>query len=204
MLNEHYHSTHGAFTESIHVFIRSGLHAVWDQFDEIRILEVGFGTGLNAWLTALEANRYKRHIYYTSLERYPLSHQIIQTLQFPQLEDEEQGRKIWDKIHSSKWNQSEKISDWFELQKLEQDWIHDPLSDKYNVIYYDAFAPNKQPEMWTQPLLEKAYRLLTLGGVLVTYTAKGTIKRGLQAAGFQVEKIPGPPGKREMLRARKV
>lgn len=203
-LDEHYHSIHGAYTESMHVFIRSGLHVVWDRLKEVKVLEVGFGTGLNAWLTALEADRTQKKIHYTGLEYHPLSQEVIIQLQLPRLQDHPDGQDLWQKIHDAEWNKPTALSPWFEIQKVELNWTEEQPEGLFDLIYYDAFAPNKQPEMWTPSLFEKSFQLLAKGGVWVTYTAKGSVRRGLQEAGFRVEKIPGPPGKREMLQAWKM
>lgn len=203
-LDEHYHSIHGAYTESMHVFIQSGLRAVWDGLEEVKMLEVGFGTGLNAWLTALEADRTQKRIRYTGLEYHPLSKEVITQLQLPLLHDHHGGPDLWQKIHDAEWNKPTALSPWFEIQKMEMDWTNEQPDGLFDLIYYDAFAPNKQPEMWAPSLLKKSFYLLAKGGVWITYTAKGSVRRGLQEAGFRVEKIPGPPGKREMLRAWKM
>lgn len=203
-LDEHYHSVHGAYAESMHVFIRSGLHVAWDGLEEVKVLEVGFGTGLNAWLTAMEAVQAQKKVHYMGLEYQPLAKEVIGQLHFPQLHQSPEGSELWQKIHDADWDKPTATSPWFEIQKVELNWTEEQPDGLFDLIYYDAFAPNKQPEMWTPDLFEKAFKLLSMGGVWVTYTAKGAVRRGLQEAGFHVERIPGPPGKREMIRAWKI
>lgn len=220
-LNEHYHSTKGARTESQHIFVDMGLKA--SEVLAPRILEVGFGTGLNAWLTLLEAERSGRSVHYTGLELYPLKWGMIEQLGYIH-EDERvmvDGREqfaidLFRSLHDSPWEVDVPITKHFTLRKVERDlnkWIMDEgemKADEYgmeavDIIYFDAFAPEKQPEMWSQELFDRLYVLLSVGGILTTYCAKGVIRRMLQAAGFIVERLPGPPGgKREILRARKL
>jgi len=195
-LNETYHSKFGAITESKHVFIKSGYQFL-KQF-EIKILEIGFGTGLNAVLTYLEHLKDGRKIYYESLEKYPLSNEIIKQLNYF---SDKKTEDIFKKIHQADWQKPYKINNKFTLFKNKFD-LTDYQSDmRFDLIYFDAFAPNKQPEMWTENIFQKMFNLLNSGGILVTYSAKGSVRRTMQSAGFIVERIPGPPGKREMLRA---
>lgn len=200
-LDEHYHSINGAYTESMHVFIQSGLEAISASLDRISVLEIGFGTGLNAWLTGLWANHHQKEICYTGVDSHPLSQDLVQQFQFPQLTAQPEGLSTWKATHEAEWEKSTNIGKHFTLNKRQLDWIRENIDRSFDLIYYDAFAPNKQPEMWTLELFKKTYDLINSGGVLVTYTAKGDVRRAMQSAGFHVEKIPGPPGKREMLRA---
>lgn len=198
-LNETYHSIHGALTESRHVFIDHGACLAADQFPEkaIEILEIGFGTGLNACLTFELSSRLSFGIRYCTIEKYPLPEKIWSALEFPEIDLES-----FRKIHHAPWNEKTLLSPEFELLKKEADILNHEFSDqKYHVIYFDAFAPDKQPDLWSADVLTKMYRALTNGGILVTYCAKGQFKRNLKAAGFSVESLPGPPGKREMVRA---
>ena len=199
-LNEHYHSTKGAIQESKHIFIEAGLKFL--QKAEIKILEIGFGTGLNAFLTYLEGDKKGIQIDYTGLEKYPLSKTITSTLNYPDLLNAK--RKNYDAMHQSEWNKPYLISDQFKLTKIEADINNWSTEDQFDLIYFDAFGPDKQPEVWTEHTFQLMSSVLRSGGVLVTYSAKGDVRRGFQAAGMQIEKIPGPPGKKHMTRGIKI
>lgn len=203
-LNEHYHSTHGAIQESIHVFIDAGLRAC--EKDEVSVLEIGFGTGLNAFLTMLEAEKTRRKITYTSLELYPLSETEAKMLNYPALIDASK-KEDFLRLHRAPWEHREQVSPCFSLLKLQTDFSKPAdvqCGNKFNVIYFDAFAPEKQPDMWTQEIFDTLLHLSAPNAILTTYCAKGAVRRILQTAGFTVERLPGPPGKREMLRGRVV
>lgn len=200
-LNEHYHSVKGALTESKHIFIQMGLN--YSQAVNLRVLEIGFGTGLNAFLTLLEAEKSQRTIHFTSIERFPLSEEIVRKLAYPETIAPEECEKFYT-LHTASWNQEVKISPYFTLHKIEGDFTHFSFREYYDVVYFDAFAPEKQPEMWSQTLFNNLYNQMNPGGILTTYCAKGVVRRMLQTAGFTVERLPGPPGgKREILRATK-
>ncbi len=198
-LDEHYHSVKGALTESLHIFIRMGLQEC--RAAEPRVLEVGFGTGLNALLTLQEG---KRVVHYTTLERFPLPLEVVEKLDYPALVSAEAASSFLA-LHRGPWNQWVQITPDFHLRKMETDFTTLQLKEKYDVIYFDAFAPEKQPEMWSQEIFQRMFECLDTDGILVTYCAKGEVRRMLQRAGFTVERLPGPPqGKREILRARKI
>lgn len=200
-MDEHYHSVKGALTESQHIFIDMGLKASSSSYP--RILEIGLGTGLNALLTYIYAEQNRLPVYYTGIERHPLTEEIIAQLDYPHLVGIEQQPKL-EAIHCATWNKEESLSPYFTLHKVEADFTHYTFEQGYDVIYFDAFAPEKQPEMWQQELFNHLYQILNHEGILTTYCAKGVIRRMLQAAGFVVERLPGPPGgKREILRGRK-
>ena len=213
-LNEHYHSTKGARTESQHIFIDMGLKA--SSATTPRILEIGFGTGLNAWLTLEEAERSRRNILYTGLELYPLEWQTIEQLGY--ISNDEQltttarqqpAIELFKQLHTSPWEKDVQLTPHFTLRKVETDvnkWVENRERTMSNIndSVTNAFAPEKQPEMWSQELFNRLYVLLDRDGILTTYCAKGVVRRMLQTAGFTVERLPGPPGgKREILRARK-
>jgi tRNA U34 5-methylaminomethyl-2-thiouridine-forming methyltransferase MnmC len=200
-LDEHYHSVKGALTESQHIFIDMGLKH--STATAPHILEIGFGTGLNCVLTLLEAKESQRHIHYTGIERYPLNEEIIRKLNYPSIIGKE-CEEDYFAIHQAPWEEDVCLSPWFTLHKMEGDFTHYSFEQKYDIIYFDAFAPEKQPEMWEQSLFDNLYQVLNEGGILTTYCAKGVVRRMLQTAGFKVERLPGPPGgKREILRATK-
>lgn len=178
---------------------------------EPRILEIGLGTGLNAFLTLLTAEEIRKKVYYTGIERYPLSEDTVHKLNYPGLIGKGHEDDYYA-IHRAGWETDEVLSPWFTLHKIEGDFTRLFHSEEarqtslsgYDIIYFDAFAPEKQPEMWEQSLFNSLYEILNKGGILTTYCAKGIVRRMLQAAGFTVERLPGPPGgKREILRATK-
>lgn len=203
-LNETYHSTHGAIRESRHVFIRNGLQ-FWvgkNQAPEISILEIGFGTGLNALLTVQESHNSKIKIHYTTVEAFPVPLELVQQLNYSQQIQFDLSGKYFQDLHVAEWNKSVEISSTFVLEKKNQRIQELSLRDEtYDIVFFDAFAPNKQPEMWEKPILEKIFRSMKAESVFATYCAKGQLKRDLKSAGFKVETLPGPPGKREMVRA---
>jgi tRNA U34 5-methylaminomethyl-2-thiouridine-forming methyltransferase MnmC len=202
-LDEHYHSTNGAVEESRHVFIRAGLHAC--QMDVIRVFEVGFGTGLNAFLTYLDALESHKKISYTSIELYPVSVELADLLNYPSATSAAEAHVFRD-LHQSPWNEEVDISDFFHLKKIQNDLNEWSFGQKeqFDIVFFDAFAPDKQPEMWTQKIFDCLFQVLSPGGIFVTYCAKGIVRRMLQKSGFEMERLPGPPGKREMLRGKKV
>ncbi len=195
-LKEHYHSTNGAIQESIHVFIDAGLNQI--KKDVIHILEFGFGTGLNAFITAIKSST--KEIYYHSLEKYPVSIEVIEKLNY---KDSFDGayKDLFKVLHSCDWETELRINDQLYLHKQQCDFKEVQLTQKYDLIYFDAFAPEIQPKLWTKQIFEKAYKSLLPGGILTTYCAKGVVRRTMQEVGFKVERLPGPPGKREMIRA---
>lgn len=197
-MNETYHSRHGAVRESQHVFIEQGFHNLIEKqkLPVVSILEVGFGTGLNALLTAHEAIQKKRMVQYTSLETFPVPSEIWEQLNYPDPEH------VFSNLHQAEWHRWVEIHSHFQLLKLETSLQTVELNPQvFDLIYFDAFAPGKQPELWELPILYKVTNTLKPGGVFVTYCAKGQLKRDLKAVGLQVESLPGPPGKREMVRA---
>jgi tRNA U34 5-methylaminomethyl-2-thiouridine-forming methyltransferase MnmC len=199
-LLETYHSTHGAIQESRHVFINAAL-AQANQ-PEIRILEVGFGTGLNALLAMEYALQQNSSIEMTSIESDPLDAKLITRLNYPDHLDHENGRMLFDWIHSQPWNTAAIFNARFSLCKERADWhSYKPTEDYYTIVFYDAFAPSKQIDMWSLNCIEKACNSLQKGGIFVTYSARGQLKRDLANAGMEVETLSGPPGKKEMVRA---
>lgn len=199
-LNETYHSTHGALQESLHVFIKEGVGYCSSQ-RELNILEVGFGTGLNAFLTAIQAAQNKQLIKLTSLEAYPLSVDEMALLDYTSIESLKSYSKLYDDIIAAPWNKMQQITSLCYINKVEGRLQDFTQHEAFDLIYFDAFAPEKQPELWTQDIFEKMYRALKPKGVLVTYCAKGVVKRTIKSVGFELQSIPGPPGKREMTRA---
>lgn len=197
-LEEHYHSVKGARTESQHIFIEMGLRHSPAQ--PVHLLEIGFGTGLNAYLTLLETQQSNRNVFYTGLELYPLEWNTIQELNYT-------SDPLFREIHLSPWEEDREIVPGFTLRKQQTDFTglnESSFTTGFDVVYFDAFAPEKQPEMWTQQLFDCLYNLMNPGGILTTYCAKGMIRRMLQQAGFTMERLPGPPnGKREILRGTK-
>ena len=203
-LNETYHSVHGAIQESIHVFIKSGLEYFekGNHLAEIRILEVGFGTGLNALLTLQQSLTSATKIYFESLEAFPIAEQTGIQLNYPKILNFPEAEKYFMQLHHSPWNEEIIITDHFTLLKCHVKIQDIELgSEKFDIIYFDAFAPSKQPEMWELSILKKIERSMKSSAVFVTYCAKGQLKRDLKSLGLTVDTLAGPPGKKEMVRA---
>lgn len=200
-LDETYHSVHGAIQEAIHVYINAGFNYFLSK-KELTVFEVGFGTGLNTFLTYLEVLKKDIKVNYTSIEAYPLAMDSIEQLNYlDELKSNLQEQEFFFQIHQAKWNSFTEINKLFSLEKLNLLLEDFNVKNKFDVIYFDAFGPRVQPELWKVDILTKMYEALVGGGILVTYCAKGSVKRALKEVGFTVESIPGPPGKREMTRA---
>ncbi|WP_127141339.1 tRNA (5-methylaminomethyl-2-thiouridine)(34)-methyltransferase MnmD [Flagellimonas marinaquae] len=199
--NEQYHSKHGAIQEAYHVFIEHGLRLL--NKTEVSILEIGFGTGLNALITFLEAPKLELKVDYVGVEAYPVSMEEVDALDYAQQLGVDGLQAPFQSMHSTPWEKRISIRDDFSLCKQKKDFKDIDVQNLFNLIYFDAFGARVQPELWTEELFKKMYEAAKPGGVLVTYAAKGSVRRAMQAVGFTVERLPGPPGKREMLRATK-
>lgn len=198
--NETYHSIHGAVQESFHVFIRSGLKFI-TQLNNINVLEVGFGTGLNALLSFIDSEDSTRNIKYTSLEAYPLNWDLVSKLNYIDIIFNGKYSEIFKKIHKCDWESFYVLSPHFSLRKHNVKLQNILFDNEFDIVYFDAFAPRVQSELWTEQIFISIYKSLKPGGILVTYCAKGSVKRALRYVGFELQSIPGPPGKREMSRA---
>ncbi len=201
-LDEHYHSVKGALTESEHIFRDCAyLHrAAMRDKSTLRLLEIGFGTGLNAAVTAMAATDDSK-VHYHTMELYPLTLDEVTSLGYGKLLDPE----LLQRLHLAQWNTAEVITPHFTLEKMRCDLLTTQLPSDIDVVYFDAFAPEKQPEMWSGDVFERLYAAMACGGVLTTYCAKGAVRRLFESVGFSVERLAGPPGgKREILRATKI
>lgn len=198
-----YHSRHGAITEAYHVFINAALRFKAVIQKQVNILEIGFGTGLNAYVTLLEGTKRNLEINYTAIEAFPISLEQANALNYPeQLEPNTENQFI--KLHQTDWAVKTPITDNFMLEKLQMKFEDLDFENQFDIIYFDAFAPDAQPELWNEPMLECMFRCLKPEGIMTTYCAKGVVKRTMKKVGFLVEALPGPPGKREMTRASKI
>ncbi len=189
-----YHSARGAIGEAEHVFIRAGLNQI--LHNPVRVFEVGFGSGLNALLTWRRAKEGRKTIDYQAVEPYPVAQEIAMRLNF--------SDDVFRRIHAAPWDEPTSIDDHFRLTKWKKSLEEIEFDTIFDVIYFDAFAPDSQPELWTADIFQRLYTNTAPGGILTTYSAKGEVKRALQAAGYAVEKLEGALGKRHMLRARKI
>ncbi len=209
-INQNYHSMHGAVQESVHVYMEAGLRFAMQapaQTGPLYVFEMGFGTGLNALLTAIEAERTGRPVYYETIEAFPLDTTESDQLNFCSQLQRPDLMPLFTQLHHGAWNREAVLSPFFTFTKKRLSLV-DGLDNKsstggtgFHVLYFDAFAPEAQPELWTSTVFAGLYLLMAPGGVLVTYCSKTVVRKALQAAGFTVHKIPGPWGKREMLRA---
>ena len=199
--DENYHSTHGAIQEAKHVFIKNGLNLFQKQ-DSISILEIGFGTGLNAFITFLETLT-KDKVNYVGIEAYPISEEEIAQMNYVSELEAEKYQDVFNKMHSCDWESQQKITDNFTLTKRKQFFQDIDDKEQYDLIYFDAFGFPLQPELWSETIFKKMFDALLPKGTLVTYACRSSIKNAMLSVGFSIEKLPGAPGKREMLRATK-
>lgn len=197
-LDEHYHSRFGALTESRHIFINAGLG--YCQGDRVSVLEAGFGTGLNALLTAMYAEEKGKYVSYVTIEKYPLEDDLLNELNYAGMTGS-RGKWLFNAIHTAKWETPVALTPWFTIHKKKLDLTADNISGSFDLIYFDAFGPDKQPEMWTPGVMDKINAVTSAGTVFVTYSAKGSLRRMLGGLGFEVSLLPGPPGKRVITRA---
>ncbi len=199
--NECYHSRHGILQESSHVFISNGFDLV--DLPEISILEMGFGTGLNAFLTLYRAKEKKKKVNYYTIEKYPVSAREIEELEYGKIVDWKDAEKQYFSLHEAEWGKMVEIDEFFRLTKFESDFFdlkNLPISG-INLVYYDAFGARVQPELWEEEIFKQLYEVMTSGALLTTYSSKGSARRAMQQVGFLVEKKTGPEGKREMVNA---
>ena len=214
--NEQYHSIHGAIQEANHVFLKHGLLFYSELVSEsktennchtepveVSILEIGFGTGLNAFLTLIEAEKLKLNINYVGVEAYPVQLDEIKQLNYVELISTNH-EAIFENLHDTSWETSHQITSNFQIEKQKKFFNDITAENEFNIIYFDAFGARVQPDLWTEDIFKIMFKALKDNGILVTYSAKGSVRRAMQAVGFIVERLPGPPGKREMLRARKM
>jgi len=199
--NENYHSTHGAIQESKHVFIDKGLSII--SKPEISILEIGFGTGLNCFLTLLEAEKRKISINYVGVEAYPVTEEEAVQLNYVSELNVGDKQTVFNQLHQVSWDENHDILIEFSLEKRKQFFKDITAEDQFNLVYFDAFGAEHQPELWSLEIFRIMFKAMKEDGVLVTYCAKGSVRRAMQEVGFIVERLDGPPGKREMLRATK-
>lgn len=205
-MNVTYHSIHGAVQESRHVFIEAGLHAPGrlERPDAVRIFEMGVGTGLNALLTLIESEKLNCRIYYQAIELHPLNNDEVKLLNYCNILGREDLQKNFERLHSCEWDKEVEVTSHFIFKKINANVLNFQASESFALIFFDAFDPNAQPELWNEEIFLKMFSLLEPGGILVTYSSKGSVRRAMEAAGFRVEKLPGPEGKREIVRATKM
>lgn len=203
-IQEHFHSHFGAIQEAQHIFIQNGFcEELKSEPDQISILEIGFGTGLNCFLTILESIKDKSQVYYEGIEKFPLSEAEYKQLNYASVFDPNQ-QHLFDKLHESPWEVPNTILPKFELFKRACSF-EAALFDfnKFDLVYFDPFSPDKQPEMWELPVIKRVYESMKKGAILMTYCTKGVVKRTFKEVGFKIEKLPGPIGKREILKVTK-
>ncbi len=201
---EHYHSIHGAIQESTHIFIEAGLKCTKPATQTLNILEIGMGTGLNVLLTLMHSENISKRINYISIELYPIEKEIINQLNYPKLLHKPDLEIGFQNIHNEKWNIPYYLTENIILNKINADFNDLQLTENsFDLVYFDAFSPETQPDLWTDDVFEKLYKSMKNNGLFVTYCAKGIVKRSLKKAGFQIEILAGPKGKRHIIRATK-
>lgn len=200
-LNENYHSTNGAILEAQHVFLKHGMHYYLDRFpaNEISILEIGFGTGLNAWLTWLEAEKMNIKVNYVGVEAFPIATHELAMLNYAKILNDEDKNTKFEHLHAVNWNENHQLDAIFSLLKMEQFFENIDFKNQFDIIYFDAFGFDVQPDLWSTTILKKMYDSLKSNGHFTTYACRTLIKKNLQEVGFVTQKLPGAPGKREML-----
>jgi tRNA U34 5-methylaminomethyl-2-thiouridine-forming methyltransferase MnmC len=203
-INVTYHSAFGAIQESQHIFIEAGLNYIRNasnQTGALNIFEMGFGTGLNALLTLIEAEARQQKIYYETTELFPLEIEQVKGLNYCEQLHQPNLQKTLEQLHLCEWNREIEITPFFILKKMNTNLLNFSGNTLFNLVYFDAFAPEVQPELWTSEVFSNLYAQMQTGAALTTYCSKSIVRKTMQAAGFIVTKIPGPPGKREMVRA---
>ena len=203
-LNEHYHSTHGALQESRYIFIEKGLSFI--SMNKLSILEIGFGTGLNSLLSLIYSIEKDIRIDYTGIEKYPLVEEEWSVLNFSRVigTNENRNQKIFRSLHAAPWGLKTQLNSSYSLTKIKMDVKELLLPETYDLVYFDAFAPDVQPELWTMEVFSKIYAAMNKNALLLTYSSKGSVRRTLENCGFKIDRLPGPPGKREIMRAIKL
>ncbi|MEA3496678.1 MAG: tRNA (5-methylaminomethyl-2-thiouridine)(34)-methyltransferase MnmD [Bacteroidota bacterium] len=196
--NEHYHSVFGAIQESQHVFIKNGIQQI--DKNPIRVFEVGFGTGLNAFLTLEYALKNNLNVDYHAIEKFPIDNKTISELNLPKLISEK-DTELFNKLHQAQWNKEEKINENFNLLKIKSSLENYSFSSIYDIVFFDAFSADTQSELWTKEIFSKIYNSLDNNALLTTYSSKGLVKRNLRSAGFKVKRLAGPKGKFHILNA---
>lgn len=199
-IDEHYHSVNGAIQESRHIFINAALNQCTKT--DIHVLEIGFGTGLNAFLSLLEAEKTNKKILFTTIELYPIAQENIGLFNYAEQIDPAR-KSDFEQLHIAEWNKQVFINEHFTLEKIVADFTSFQFNNQYDIIFFDAFSPEKQPEMWQPEIFSRLYAISNNDCILTTYCAKGAVRRAMQQAGYIVERIAGPKGKREILRCRK-
>lgn len=199
--NETYHSKHGAIQEAYHVFIAQGLQCFRNM--AINLLEIGFGTGLNALITLLETKKQQLRVDYVGVEAFPVAGAEVDQLAYTTTLAAHHLHPFFTQMHRCPWEEKKIITPEFSLTKQNKDFRTIRDTNRFHLIYFDAFSARVQPELWTEDVFASMYNALQPQGILVTYAAKGSVRRALQQVGFAVERLPGPPGKREMIRATK-
>jgi tRNA U34 5-methylaminomethyl-2-thiouridine-forming methyltransferase MnmC len=200
-IDEHYHSVNGALNESLHVFINNGFYYI--NSNKLNILEMGFGSGLNTMLTFVETEKSNRTVEYTALELYPVDEKIFSKLNYAEILNVD-SNKYFLPLHTCEWNKNIELSRNFIFKKININMTEYADSKTFDIIYFDAFAPDKQSELWTETMFKKMFSILNTGGILVTYSSKGEVKRNMRSAGFSVKRLQGAAGKHHMIRAEKI
>ena len=203
-MNVTYHSTYGAIQESMHVFINAGLKPLLNTKDTLHVFEMGFGTGLNALLSLQTAIQHQQKIICNAIELFPLEKEIYEQLNYAEQLNNQSLQAYFTKMHLCNWEEDVQIHPLFTLHKSIVSLTDFTTTEQFDLIYFDAFDPAAQPELWTESIFKRLFSILAKDGVLVTYSSKGDVRRAMQAAGFKVEKLKGPQGKREMVRAVKI
>ena len=202
-----YHSSHGAIQESMHVFIEAGLRYISTDKKKpgtISLLEMGLGTGLNALLTLAEAGKKQQKIYYETIELYPLDANIFTSLNYCEQLGRPDLQPLFELIHTCNWDTTIAITPYFDFKKKQINLEEFSTNQLFNIVYFDAFSPEKQPSLWTVDVFKKLYGIMQADALLTTYCSKSIVRKAMTEAGLKVEKIPGPPHKREMVRALKL
>ncbi|MDQ3142581.1 MAG: tRNA (5-methylaminomethyl-2-thiouridine)(34)-methyltransferase MnmD [Bacteroidota bacterium] len=197
----YYHSLHGALAESEKIYIEYGLVPLLNNSKPIRIFELGFGTGLNTWLSLGVSLQNKLSIEYTSLEAFPLPSEIWNQLNYPVIKEIPDGKSLFSQIHLQPWNSMKNVTEFFLLEKITCDWFNFSTEKTFDLVYFDAFGPSSHIEAWEMTSLEKLFHMMNTSGILLTFCAQGSFKRRLREIGFEVVNLPGPKGKREITKA---